>query len=263
MIKQSVGDSIPGGGLKNKVLSYIEHVSGNKNILKFLLQGMFFVLFKQFPTILGTYMRPVVYRSILGKVGSGCLIERDVRLEIPTRIFLNDRVFIGENCWISSGSIDGEIVFGNNTFIAHRCTLRGHGGKIFIGEHVHISRNSYINGAGDVEIGKDTLFGPNVVIASGGHNFEDLNLPIRLQGDEKAKIRIENDVWLGANVCVMPGVFIGKGAVVGAGAVVTKDLPPYSVAAGVPAKIIRNRKENGNVEKDEKASYNPEEPLVY
>ena len=251
MVLRSTGDAIPTSGLIHKALLYAEHVTGYRNILRLMCQGILFVLFKQFPTILGTYIRPLVYRNILGKVGKGCLIERNARLEIPSRLFFHDRVFVGENCWISAGSKDGKIRFGDNAFIAHCCTLTGQGGKISIGSHVHISRNSYINGIGDVEIGDDTLLGPNVVFISGNHPFDRLDIPIRVQGVQRAKISIGNDVWLSANVTVVPGISIGKGAVVGAGAVVTKDLPPYSISAGVPAKVIKYRKEKGKMESKE------------
>jgi acetyltransferase-like isoleucine patch superfamily enzyme len=248
MSTRATGDAIPKSGLRNKVLQYIEHVSGYRKILRFIVQGTIFILFKQFPTIAGTFLRPFIYRKILGKVGNGCLIERNVRMEIPSKIFLNDRVFIGESCWISTGTINGEIRFDNDVFIAHRCTITGHGGKILLGNHVHISRNSYLNGIGDIEIGNDTMIGPNSVLISGTHNYNNVNIPIRLQEGEKLKIRIENDVWLGASVNIMPGVTIGKGTVIGSGAVVTSDIPAYSVAVGVPAKVIGNREEKSDSE---------------
>ena len=247
MTTRATGDAIPKSGMGHKVLLYIEHVTGDRKILRFLWQGLLFVLFKQFPTILGTYVRPLVYGNITGRVGKGCLIEKNVRVEIPSRIFLGDRVFIGENCWISAGHKNGEIRLGHDTFIAHACTLTAQGGKIVLGEHVHISRNTYINGIGDVEIAADTLLGPSVVLVSGNHPYDRLDIPIRLQGVQRAKISIEEDVWLSAQVIVLPGVTIGKGSVVGAGAVVTKDLPPYSIAAGVPAKVMGNRKEKSQV----------------
>jgi maltose O-acetyltransferase len=92
-----------------------------------------------------------------------------------------------------------------------------------------------------VEIGQDCLFGPNVVLMTTNHVFTDVNIPIRQQGVQSAAIKIENDVWLGSNALVMPGVTIKTGAVVAAGAVVTRNVPEFSVAAGVPAKIIKKR----------------------
>ena len=241
MSARNIGESIPKSGLKNKIIAYILHVTGESNVSKFVLQGTIFLLFKQFPTILGTYIRPLLYKLLFKNIGKGCLIESNVRLEIPSGICMNNRVFIGENCRISVGGIQGKILLDDDAFIAHGCTLIAQGGHITLGKHVHISRNTYINGVGDVEIGNDTMLGPNIVLISGDHVFDDINIPIRLQGGTKAKITIAENVWLGANVCVMAGVSIGKGSVIGAGSVVTKNIPPYSIAGGVPAKVIRDR----------------------
>jgi acetyltransferase-like isoleucine patch superfamily enzyme len=246
MATRVTGDAIPKSGIINKIQMYITHVTGRTGALRFLWQGIIFLLLKQFPTIVGTYVRPLMYRGTLGKVKGGCLIERDVRLEVPSRIFLSSRVFLGEHCWISAGSIDGEIRLDNDVFIAHRCTLSGQGGGILIGDHVHVSRNTYINGIGGVEIGRDTMLGPNVVIISGNHDFGRTDIPVRLQGGEKQKITIGEDVWLAANVCVMPGVTIGKGSIIGAGAVVTRDTPEYSISVGVPAKVVGSRKDKSD-----------------
>jgi acetyltransferase-like isoleucine patch superfamily enzyme len=232
---------MPKSNLKTKALHYIKRVSGESKISRFLWQGLVFLFFKQFPTIFGTYIRPIVYKSIFGNIGKGCLIERDVRIDNPSRIFLRDKVYIGENCLISPGSQKGEIRFENDIFIAPLCGFKAFGGKISIGEHVHFSRNTFINGRGDVEIEQDCLFGPNVVLMTTNHVFSDVDIPIRLQGVQSAPIKIENDAWLGSNVLVMPGVTIKKGAVVAAGAVVTKDIPELCVAAGVPARVIKQR----------------------
>ena len=242
MEPKATGDAIPRSGLKQKAFLYVEHVTGKRNIFNFVHQGFIFLILKQFPTILGTFARPILYRKIMGNVGNGCLIEKSVRFEIPSRMFINNRVFIGENCWISAGSIRGEITFGDDSFIAHSCTLTAQGGSIQIGKHVHVSRSTYINGIGDIEIGDDTLIGPNVVMISGNHPFDRVDIPIRLQGVQKAKITIGKDVWLSANTTIVPGVTIGDGCVIGAGAVVTKDIPPYSIAAGVPARVVNKRK---------------------
>lgn len=74
------------------------------------------------------------------------------------------------------------------------------------------------------------------------HNFTELEKPIRLQGLSHKKVTIEDDVWIGTQISILPGVTIGRGSVIGAGAVVTKDTPPYSVAVGMPAKVIKDRR---------------------
>ena len=95
---------------------------------------------------------------------------------------------------------------------------------------------------GGVEIGKYVQVGPNTVIHSANHNFDDIDLPICKQGHTPKKVKIEDDVWIAAGCIILPGVTIGKGAVIAAGAVVTKDVEPYSVVAGAPAKKIKDRR---------------------
>jgi acetyltransferase-like isoleucine patch superfamily enzyme len=89
-----------------------------------------------------------------------------------------------------------------------------------------------------IEIGNDVIIGPGVSLFSENHNYKDINTPIRLQGETRKKIVIEDDVWIGANAIILAGVYIGKHSVVGAGSVVTKDVPANSVVVGSPAKLV-------------------------
>lgn len=96
---------------------------------------------------------------------------------------------------------------------------------------------------GQVTIGRDVMMGPEVVIYTSGHRFDRTDIPMMDQGStEMRPVTIGNDVWIGRRVIIMPGVTIGDGCVIGAGAVVTKDIPPYSVVGGVPAKILKERR---------------------
>ena len=113
--------------------------------------------------------------------------------------------------------------------------------RIQLGYNVFINRNAYITARGPITIGDNVIIGPGVVINSGMHWYQDPNTLIRDQGHKILPIIIENDVWIGAKAVIMPGVFIGKGSVVGAGSIVTTSIPPYSVAVGVPARVIKKR----------------------
>ncbi|MCK1793687.1 acyltransferase [Pseudomonas violetae] len=113
--------------------------------------------------------------------------------------------------------------------------------KLRLGDNVSINRNCIINAAGGVTIGNDTLIGPNVTIYSQNHLYKDKSLAIRIQGYEKKAVSIGADVWIACNVIILPGVNIGDGCVIAAGSVVTHSLPPYTVIAGVPAKVIGHR----------------------
>jgi len=94
----------------------------------------------------------------------------------------------------------------------------------------------------NLKVGKDVMMGPYVVIIGDSHQFDNLDIPMRLQGmREYPPVKIEDDVWIGTRAIILPGVRIGKGAIIGAGAVITKDIPPYAVCVGNPARIIRYR----------------------
>lgn len=128
---------------------------------------------------------------------------------------------------------------GKNIIIKNRAYF-GSGTHIVIGDRSQIGQNSKIDH--DTIFGNDVVMGPDVIIMSSAHAFEDPNVPINLQGAlPKRPVVIGNDVWLGTRVVVMPGVSIGEGAVIGAGSIVTKDIPPYSIAVGAPARVIRAR----------------------
>lgn len=112
--------------------------------------------------------------------------------------------------------------------------------QLSIGDNSGIGVNCEVNGP--VTIGRDVMMGPEVVIYTSGHNHERVDIPMRIQGASvPAPVIIGNDVWLGRRVIVLPGVHIGDGCIIGAGAVVTKDIPPFSIAAGVPAKVVKSR----------------------
>lgn len=116
----------------------------------------------------------------------------------------------------------------------------GNGEKITIGAHSHINENVFIQGA---NIGSFVMIAPNVAILSKSHQFSRTDMPMILQGESQEDIPIiENDVWIGRNAIIMPGVHIGIGSIIAAGAVVTKNVAPYSIVGGVPASVIRTRK---------------------
>lgn len=109
-----------------------------------------------------------------------------------------------------------------------------------IGKDCQINEDVYIQSA---EIGDYVLIAQRVAILSVTHLMDRMDIPIRMQGSTESRpVTIERDVWIGRNAVVMPGVRIGRGAVIGAGAVVTKDVAPYAVVGGVPAKVIKYRK---------------------
>ena len=117
--------------------------------------------------------------------------------------------------------------------------------QILIGDNVSMMDGCQLSAAKSIEIGEGCLFGPNVFVTDNFHGDNSFNQLITAPAKRdlyiKGNVTIGANVWIGRNVCVMPGVTIGNGAVIGANAVVTTDIPPFSVAVGVPAKVIKTK----------------------
>jgi acetyltransferase-like isoleucine patch superfamily enzyme len=138
----------------------------------------------------------------------------------------------------------------------YRLLFAGHGGFGFIyrnvnfvhsygirfGRNYHINSGAFFDGRGGLTFGDNVLIGPNVVIVSSQHHWSDPSLPIIQQGHRCAPVEVGDDVWIGANAVITPGVKLATGTVVGSGSVVTKSTEPYSIVAGVPARVIGSRK---------------------
>ncbi len=126
---------------------------------------------------------------------------------------------------------------GKNAVIEDFCTINNGVGDVIIGEKTTIGMSNVL--IGPVKIGKQVIIAQNVVISGLNHNYEDVNQPIQAQGVRTAPIVIEDDCWIGANVVITAGITIGKHCVIAAGAVVTKNVPAFSIAAGNPARVIK------------------------
>lgn len=114
--------------------------------------------------------------------------------------------------------------------------------NVSIGHHVVVGRGTLLSGQGSLTIGNYVNIGPNVAIHTTNHRFADYDRPMALQGATIPRpVVIEDDVWLGVNAVVLPGNRIGRGAIVGANAVVTHDVEPFAIVGGVPARLIRYR----------------------
>ena len=115
------------------------------------------------------------------------------------------------------------------------------GDQIQMGDAVGFNYGCYVNGYGGLVIGDGTIFGPYTMLHTANHNM-DPDRPIPEQGWKEAPVEIGAQCWVGMGACILPGVSIGEGCVIGAGAVVTKDLEPWTVAVGNPAKPVKSRR---------------------
>lgn len=117
-----------------------------------------------------------------------------------------------------------------------------------ISSHVQLGDQSDIGYRARIQgkciIGNYVMMGPECWIWTMNHNHASTDIPMILQGNEKEKpVLIEDDVWIGSRVTILPGVTIGTGSIIGSGAVVSKDIPPFSIAVGNPARVVKKRKE--------------------
>ena len=163
---------------------------------------------------LDTVMRRAFWRAMTKQFGQGVQIGSGADFKHIETFEIGNNVFIGANTYVQ-GRHDGKCVIGDNTWIGP---------------------NSYFD-ARDLVIGNYVGWGPGAMVLGSAHTGKPLNIPI-IQTDLEIKpVRVEDEADIGTNAVILPGVTIGKGSMVGAGAVVTEDVAPYAVAAGVPAKF--------------------------
>jgi acetyltransferase-like isoleucine patch superfamily enzyme len=180
-------------------------------------------------------------------VNGPVLRGRRVTIEHARQLTSGPSLVFEDGVHLNALSTDG-IALGANVTIARHAVLTCTGviselGRgICIGDRSAVGAFSFLGGQGGITIGADVIMGTGVRIFSENHRFDDLAVPIRTQGTERLPVVIENDCWIGAGVTILAGVTIGTGCVIAASAVVTKSVPPYSVVAGVPARVMSSRR---------------------
>ncbi len=134
------------------------------------------------------------------------------------------------------------IKLGSNIYIGHYAILKGYyKNSMSIGDHTWIGQNCYFHSAGGIEIGRNVGIGPSVTILTSFHKEEGIKKPILFSKLRFEKVIIEDDADIGIGTIILPGARIGKGVQIGAGSIVTKDIPEFAVAYGAPAKVMRFR----------------------
>ncbi|MBN1522485.1 MAG: acyltransferase [Candidatus Aureabacteria bacterium] len=141
----------------------------------------------------------------------------------------------------AKGTDNTGITIGSNIFIGRNTIFSCKNGDIELKDNVNIGFNSYIFSANKVTVGKYGLIAAYCYLIGGGHDYEDKESPILEQGRTSYGIELEDNVWFGAGVKVQDGIRIGANSIIGTSAVVTKDIPPYSIAAGIPARVVKKR----------------------
>ncbi|NET62716.1 MAG: acyltransferase [Symploca sp. SIO2E6] len=199
---------------------------------------------------LGYVLRKRFYRHLFKRVGGEVIFGKGIVLRHPGKITLGEQVAIDDYGLLdASGAGEAGITLGDKVIVSRNCVVQGKTGPVVIGNKTDIGCNTIISSGGGIAIGSHVLIAGNCYIGGGRYITDRLDLPMMEQGVySQGPVVIEDDVWLGAGAIVLDGVRIGKGSIIGAGAVVIKDLPDYAVAVGVPAKVIRIRGDGGDGE---------------
>lgn len=193
------------------------------------------------------FLRGCWYRLFLKESHGVFLVGRRAQISHGRNIRVGYNVKIEDNCEIHGLCSEG-LVLGDNVTISRGAMIRpssyygGDLGKGFeIGEHSSIGPYSYVGCSGKIIIGKNVMIGPKCSLFAENHNFSDISSPIKSQGTNRKGIAIQDDCWLGSGVIVLDGVTIGHGSIIGAGTLVSKDIPPSSIVIDKRDKQIISR----------------------
>ncbi|PSR17869.1 transferase [filamentous cyanobacterium CCP3] len=193
-----------------------------------------FLLLEPIPRPLGTALRKLAYPLLSKEWGKNPYIQAWVEILGADNIVIGDNVRILRNSILNCTFENSLLKLGNNVSLDRGVSIRlGDNCTIDIGDDTYIGPYSCLSGPGDVKVGRDCMIASMVGIYANQHHHV---------GSSEKGITIEDKCWIGSGAKILDGVTIGYGSAIGAGAVVTKDIPPYSVAVGVPAKVLENRK---------------------
>jgi galactoside O-acetyltransferase len=187
----------------------------------------------------------ILLKRWLGSMGTDCHVELGVRFVGHDSIRIGNRCYIARNVDIfAGGNVDYPVDLGNDVRIREGCYIDSHGGWIRLADKVFLGPQCMVYGHGGLSIGRNTMVAGQTAIVPANHKFSRTDIPLRDQGEMTKGIVIENDVWIGSCCTILDGVRIGHDAVIGAGSVVTRDIPPFAVAVGIPARVTKDRRSN-------------------
>lgn len=236
---------------------YQHMMVGSESLIFTIKYEIILGLLDNFPGALGLFLRQKFYKFLFKSVGKGVVFGRTITIRHPRKIELGQGVVIADGCVLDArGDTDNGIVVGENTIIGQGVRLICKSGNIRLGNQVDIGAYSSIHAiAGNViDIGDHVLIAPYSYIGCTRYKFDRIDIPISMQGIEpRGGIKVGNNTWLGAKVALLDGISVGNDVIIAAGAVVTKDIEPYAISMGVPAKKVRRRTTQTDLDKDAQA----------
>lgn len=204
--------------------------------MKLLLNDIRLVLKKIYSNFYRIYLR-----LFFKRIGSNTDIHPSLEFYDPYKIIISDNAVIKKNVTLKGRSNNREVglFIGKGVSVREFSNIDSYFGFVHIDDYCALGHNCFIGGQGGVSIGKYTMIGGKTYIISSNHKFEITDIPFMLQGETVEEIKIGNNVWIGANCVILPGVQIGDNCVIAAGSVVTKSFEGYQLITGNPAMAIK------------------------
>ena len=200
---------------------------------------------------LGSTLGNAYWRKRLGHFGAGSCINSGAHIEYPAKVRVGSDCQISRNALLRANSKhETAIAIGDAVNIKENVLINSNTGNINIGDECWIGPYTLIYGNGGVAIGNHVMIASHCAINTVSHHASRLDIPMSKQGIYTAPVTIEDDVWIGIGAVILQGVRIGTGSIIGAGAVVTRDVEARTVVAGVPACVIRHREEQEHHENE-------------
>jgi acetyltransferase-like isoleucine patch superfamily enzyme len=198
------------------------------------------------PGALGLFLRKALYAGLFRRAGSGVVWGRNISLRHPGKISVGNRVAIDDGCLLDArGAGEEGISIGDDVLIARNTIIQAKASPITIGDRCTIASQCQLSAAGEIRLGRAVMVGGQCYIGGGRYRTGDRSVPMTDQElYSRGPVVIEDDVWIGAGVTILDGVRIGTGSVIGAGALVREDVPPFTVATPYHKLVLLPRAAN-------------------
>ena len=253
--KKPLADQLHKGGQLG-LTNYKRKVIGDLSFFHLCLYECFTLLFVNLGGGLGYALRKAAAKYLFRSVGPGLILGRGLVVRHPARMSFGANVAIDDYSFLdASGSGNTGLQLRDGVTLSRNCIVLAKFGFIVLMERVDVSFNCVFASVSGITIGASTTIAGNCYIGGARYYHDRLDLPIMDQGSyTRGEILIGENSWIGAGAIILDGVKLGKGVIIGAGSVVTKDAPDYAVLAGNPARIIRFRGEKETGGKDKEGS---------
>lgn len=231
-------------GTKSKLTLYADLIVGKRGLGALIKYELIMLSCSRTLGALGLFLRSKLYPFLFRSCGRNVNFGANVVVRNPNKIDIGDNVIIDDNCLLDAkGRRNNGITIEDGVFVGRNSILSCKNGDIIIRQNANIGFNCEIFSGRRVEVGEGVLMAAYGYLIGGDHDADASDVSVTEQGSTSHGIMVEPGAWLGAAALVRDGVNIGSHAIVGAGAVVTHDVPEYAVAAGVPARVLRDRRD--------------------